>query len=119
VSSPIDHDQPQPTSWIHPTDGESVAVAENTRGVEGALYHSPLTHARGDQLLPLNLMPDTYPDLYQRHYAKYAGHEETVQRPVPPLSCTWGDVVFFSPVDSTRLFEPPCIPRISNPLRLV
>ena len=94
-------------------------MAENTRGVEGALYHSPLTHARGDQLLPLNLMPDTYPDLYQRHYAKYAGHEETVQRPVPPLSCTWGDVVFFSPVDSTRLFEPPCIPRISNPLRLV
>ena len=28
-----------------------------------------------------------------------------LERPIPPLNCTWGDVVFFSPVESALVFE--------------
>lgn len=73
--------------------------------VRGTLYHSPVSHPRGDQLLPLNAMREPYPDLYEFHHAKYQGREWVLERPVPPLSCTWGDVVFFSPVDSALVFE--------------
>ncbi|HEY9289984.1 MAG TPA: hypothetical protein VIP98_01775 [Microlunatus sp.] len=73
--------------------------------VRGTLYHSPVSRPHGDQLLPLKAMRQPYPDLYRFHAAKYEGRESVLDRPVPPLDCTWGDVVFFSPVDSTLIFD--------------
>ncbi|HEY6738284.1 MAG TPA: hypothetical protein VI076_05490 [Actinopolymorphaceae bacterium] len=53
----------------------------------------------------MNELRRRYPDLYARHAAKYEGREHVLSQPVPPLECTWGDVTFFSPVDSRVLFE--------------
>lgn len=50
-------------------------------------------------------MRDRYPDLHRRQMAKYGGRETVLDQPVPPLDCTWGDVVFFSPVDSAPIFD--------------
>jgi hypothetical protein len=60
---------------------------------------------RGDQILPLNQLRDTYPDLYERHFQKYAARPDRVNAPVYPLGCTWADVVFLSPVHPAPIFE--------------
>lgn len=83
-----DHDQPIP----RPT-------------VKGLLYHARVGNPSGAELLPLNTMRDRYPELHRQHYAKYIGREEALAQAVPPLDCTWGDVVFFSPIDSSVLFD--------------
>lgn len=67
---------------------------------EGTLFHLIPIDVRGDQLLPLNKLRSAHPDLYERHAAKHH-----IDEPIPPLNCTWGDVVFLSPVDSTELFD--------------
>lgn len=69
------------------------------------LYHSPVGSDHGDQILPLNLMRESFPDLHATHYAKYMGRESALGQTIPPLSCTWGDVAFLSPVDSGLLFD--------------
>ena len=72
--------------------------------VTGTLYHLLTDEIRGDWLLPLNQLRREHPDLYARHAAKHTGREWVIDELVPPLGCTWGDVVFFSPVDSTEIF---------------
>lgn len=79
--------------------------AQSSSPVRGTLYHLPVSRPRGDQLLPLKAMRELHPDLYEFHHAKYEGREWVLDRPIPPLNCTWGDVVFFSPVDSTKIFD--------------
>lgn len=73
--------------------------------VHGTLFHLHLTHPRGDQLLPLNRLRDAHPDLYEQHARKYAARPEGLVEPVPPLGCTWGDVIFLAPVHPAPLFE--------------
>jgi hypothetical protein len=80
-------------------------VADRGSRVRGTLYHSPLRRAAGDELLPLNLLHDRHPEIYRQHRRRYDGREWVLDQRVPPLNCTWGDVVFFSPVDSTLIFE--------------
>jgi hypothetical protein len=72
---------------------------------QGTLYHASVPSPCGDHLLPLNEMRTRYPDLHRRHHAKYRDREGVLLQPVSPLGCTWGDVIFFSPVDSRQLFE--------------
>lgn len=73
--------------------------------VQGVLYHARVSNPSGDELLPLNTMRERCPELHRQHYAKYIGREEALAQAVPPLDCTWGDVVFFSPIDSSALFD--------------
>lgn len=73
--------------------------------VRGTLFHTAVTDPRGDELLPLRVLGERYPDLYARHVAKYAGREHRLREWVIPLRCEWTDVVFFSPVDSAVLFD--------------
>jgi hypothetical protein len=87
-----------PEAFFMPTQRRQPAT-------QGVLYHSPVSRDHGDQILPLSAMLDRYPDLYRRHHAKYVGRESVLNQPVPPLNCTWADVVFFSPVDSTAIFD--------------
>ena len=47
---------------------------------------------RGDDILPLNDLRTHYPDLYERHFAKYAERPNRVNSPVYPLDCTWADI---------------------------
>ena len=60
---------------------------------------------RGIDILPLNQLRDRYPDLYEHHAQKYAARPETMNHPVPPLGCTWSDVVFLSPVHPAPIFD--------------
>jgi hypothetical protein len=52
-----------------------------------------------------------YPDVYEREIAKYrelakySGRSHVMRHPVPPLDCTWTDVVFFSPVHLALIFD--------------
>lgn len=73
--------------------------------VQGTLFHSHLTEPRGDLMLPLSELREAHPELYRRHAEKYDGRPNGLIEPVPPLGCTWADVVFLSPVDPAPLFE--------------
>lgn len=72
--------------------------------VEGTLFHLIADDIRGDHILTLNQLRTCYPDLYTRHAAKHHGREWVIDEPVPALGCTWGDVVFLSPIASTEIF---------------
>ncbi|MEU6173166.1 hypothetical protein ABZ832_14725 [Streptantibioticus parmotrematis] len=68
-------------------------------------FHTRVGEPRGDELLPLAMLAERHPDLYARHAAKYARRQHRLRERVIPLDCTWADVVFFSPIDSTVLFD--------------
>lgn len=72
---------------------------------KGTLYHLLPSTLRGTHLLPLSDLRDSFPDLYDRHAAKYHGREQVLAEPIPALGCTWADVVFFSPLHSRPLFD--------------
>jgi hypothetical protein len=80
-------------------------VTTTPRRAHGTLFHTQLTEPRGDQLLPLAMLRERYPDLHARHRAKYAGREHRLRERVIPLDCAWSDVVFFSPFEPTPLFD--------------
>ena len=51
------------------------------------LYKGAIRDLRGDDLLPLNLIRDRYPDLYEREVVKYAERPHVMDHPVYPLDC--------------------------------
>lgn len=72
--------------------------------VRGTLYHRPTTAVRGDAVRPLKMLESRYTDLYRINARKYGDDISVIDRPVEPLGCTWGDVVFLSPVHPAPLF---------------
>lgn len=72
--------------------------------VRGTLFVIPPTPVRGEAILPLNHLRQNYPDLYERHHHKYAATPDVPAQRIEPLGCTWGDVVFLSPVHPAPLF---------------
>lgn len=71
----------------------------------GTLYHQPASLLRGSHVLPLNELRNIYPELWAaREHKRGSGPDSPAQR-VPPLDCTWGDVVFLSPVHPQPLFD--------------
>lgn len=77
----------------------------NPTAAHGTLFHILPSRTLGAHLLPLKELRRTYPELYTEHAAKYRGREHVMDEPVPPLDCTWGDVVFFAPLHPAPLFE--------------
>lgn len=73
--------------------------------VQGVLYHQPVLQPRGNALLPLRQLRDSYSDLYERHRRKYNRRPQVLRNPVEPLHCTWADVTFLSPVHPAPLFH--------------
>jgi hypothetical protein len=69
------------------------------------LYKAAVRDLRGDELLPLNMIRERYPEVYEREIVKYSGRSHVMRHPVPPLDCTWSDVVFFSPVHLMLIFD--------------
>lgn len=84
---------------------ESIASSDNARAAQGTLFHVLPSRTHGPYLLPLNQLRDIYPELYAQHSAKYRGREQEMGRPVPPLHCTWADVVFFAPLHPAPIFD--------------
>ena len=86
-----------------------------THTVRGTLYHRPTTAVRGDAVLPFKMLKHAHPDLYRINARKYADDLTVVDRLVEPLGCTWGDVVFLSPVHPAPLFA--ALRRAGRPMR--
>lgn len=84
---------------------QKTTISNDVSTARGTLYHVLPRTTRGTHLLPLNELRHTYPDLYARHVDKYRGREHDLDEPVPPLNCTWADVVFFAPLHPGPLFD--------------
>lgn len=69
------------------------------------LYHGAPENMKGNELIPLNKMKVSYPELYALHIAKYEGREEILERRIPLLNCLWNDVVQFLPLHPRKVFE--------------
>lgn len=59
----------------------------------------------GNELMPLNQMQATHPDLYQKNIGKYSWRKEVLERRIPLLDCLWNDVLHFSPVHPHKIFK--------------
>ncbi|GAB2701637.1 hypothetical protein [Kitasatospora kifunensis] len=94
-----------PSESTSPISTHSMPDRPAVPRARGTLFHTAIADPRGDELLPLAALQERYPDLYARHRAKYAGREHRLRERVIPLDCTWTDVVFFSPVGSSMLFD--------------
>lgn len=70
-----------------------------------SVYHLCAEDFRGTQLLPLNALRDTYPEVYRRERPKWEGRESVLDWRVPHLGAPWGDTVNFAAIDPTHLVE--------------
>lgn len=69
------------------------------------VYHGAPEQMVGHELIPLNQMRDTHPELYALRRAKYEGREEILERQIPLLNCLWNDVVQFLPLYPAKVFN--------------
>ncbi|TDD30751.1 hypothetical protein E1218_00085 [Kribbella turkmenica] len=69
------------------------------------LYRAAIHDLRGTEILPLDLLREQHPDLYEREAGKYSYRPQTIDNPVHPLGCRWRDVVFLSPVHPAPIFD--------------
>lgn len=60
---------------------------------------------QGDELVPLNELRKSFPDIAAQHARKYVGREELMQRYIPGKPWLWNDVIHFSPVHPRRVIE--------------
>jgi hypothetical protein len=69
------------------------------------IYHGVPDPMAGNQLLPLNQMESTMPEIREKNLQKYKGREEILKRRIPLLDCLWNDVVQFLPLHPQKVFE--------------
>lgn len=71
------------------------------------VYHRRLDNFIGNQIIPLNRMPelDGFAAVYEKAIAKYKGREKTLTCVIPSLNCLWNDVIFLSPVHPHKHYE--------------
>jgi hypothetical protein len=69
------------------------------------IYHALPEQMIGNELIPLNQMRPSYPELSEKYLQKYKGREEILDRKIPLLDCLWNDVVQFLPVHPQKVFE--------------
>jgi hypothetical protein len=89
------------------------------------LFHRVPANLVGTELMPLNLLRVTYPELYKTEVRKYKRRPHVPQNYIPQLDCTWGDVLFFAAVSPAVLLRTlqtcgfpswPCMPSFEIPL---
>jgi hypothetical protein len=69
------------------------------------VYHLVAEDFRGEELLPINTLRDTYPDLYEIERAKYQGREGVLTYRVPFMNVPWGDTVNLAALDPVHLVQ--------------
>jgi len=67
------------------------------------LYHMVPPTMRGSTLYPLNQLRKTHPDLYVLEIKKYVGREHVRDTKIPPLKCSWGDVLHLTAVNPASI----------------
>ncbi|HEY4963361.1 MAG TPA: hypothetical protein VIH90_01560 [Candidatus Saccharimonadales bacterium] len=69
------------------------------------VYHGVPEEMKGNNLVPLNQMQTSHPELYKKYRQKYEGREAVMQKKIPLLNCLWNDVIQFMPVHPRKVFE--------------
>ncbi len=69
------------------------------------VYHGLPEQMIGSELIPLNQMHRSHPELRDKYLEKYKGREEILERRIPILDCLWNDVVQFLPLHPQKVFE--------------
>lgn len=59
----------------------------------------------GNILYPLNEMKIKLPEVYISEAAKYKGRESLMEEIVPILNCKWNDVLHFSPIEPSIVYQ--------------
>jgi hypothetical protein len=67
------------------------------------IYHIVPGDVEGRVLYPLNETKERYPSLYERLMEKYIGRERLLSMYIPPLDCSWSDVLHMSPVHPDKV----------------
>ena len=67
------------------------------------VYHLCADDFRGTDLLPLNVLRQEHPDVYQRERPKWDGRESVLGWLVPHLGVPWGDTVNLAALDPVHL----------------
>lgn len=73
--------------------------------MSGFLYHRCPEPLLGEQLLPLNLLRESWPDRHDEASARYARREALRRQKIPQLDCAWSDVVHLSPLSPRRIWR--------------
>ena len=69
------------------------------------IYHGVPENMRGTTLMPLSMMQQEMPDLFQNQLKKYSGREEITERRIDLLNCLWTEVVQFLPLHPQIVFD--------------
>lgn len=69
------------------------------------LYHMKPLDMRGTSLMPLSSLKIEYPKLFEEAARKYIGREVIMNEKVFPLNCFWNDVIHFSPIHPSVIFN--------------
>ncbi len=69
-----------------------------------SIYHIVPKNLVGTQLIPLNKMKVSNPELYTILASKYQGREKLLERQIPKINCFWNDVLHFSAVCPDVIF---------------
>lgn len=69
------------------------------------IYHRKPHNMVGNILYPLNEMKKTLPEVYISEAAKYKGRESLMEEIVPILNCKWNDVLHFSPIEPSIVYQ--------------
>lgn len=69
------------------------------------VYHKVPVPLEGRVLYPLNQLREKKPRLYEQLKEKYRGREELLKVKIPVLDCLWNDVLHFSTIHPTLLYQ--------------
>ena len=69
------------------------------------IFHGFPSKKRGETLMPLNILKNVYPDIYEHEVAKYQGRENIMRTYIPLLDCYWNDVLMFCIVDPSKIMK--------------
>jgi hypothetical protein len=62
-------------------------------------YHLVPNNQEGTELIPLNMLKDIHPSVYENAVNKYQGRETILKRKIEVLNCLWNDVVHMTAID--------------------
>ena len=72
------------------------------------LYHVVPKDMVGSQLIPLNNLKESQPEIYKKEIAKYNDHPQRKRLPntkIPKLDCLWNDVVQLCPIHPNMIYQ--------------
>lgn len=72
------------------------------------VYYMVPKKMAGQQLIPLNQLKESEPELYAEAIQKYNDHPERLKllvKRIPQLECLWNDVLHFLPIHPSHVYE--------------